>query len=141
MGTGGHGGSGVTTSATTSSATTGAATSATTSAASGALRQANPNVVVLVAELIPMNPVNTATCSTCLCTACAGRLTALNAVIGGAGGWAATHTTAASPVIVVDQFTGYDATVGADSQDGVHPNASGSTKIATKWAAALASYF
>jgi lysophospholipase L1-like esterase len=53
--------------------------------------------------------------------------------------WAAGKATAASPIMVVDQWTGFDAT--ADTVDGVHPNASGSTKMAAKWSAALTSFF
>ena len=48
-------------------------------------------------------------------------------------GWAAANSTAASPITVVDQFTGFNPAMGQDTSDGVHPNASGSTKIAAKW--------
>ncbi len=48
-------------------------------------------------------------------------------------------STAASPVIVVDQVTGFDIRKGQDTVDGCHPNPSGEEKMATKWFAALAS--
>ena len=57
---------------------------------------------------------------------------ALNAAI---PAWAASESTAQSPVIVVDQWTGFDTD--ADTYDGVHPNASGDAKIAQNWLEAL----
>ncbi|HVT06919.1 MAG TPA: SGNH/GDSL hydrolase family protein, partial [Polyangia bacterium] len=96
-----------------------------------ALRTANPSVVVLLAEIIPMN-VTGATCSGCSCASCATAVPALNAAI---VSFAAGKTTAQSPVIVVDQYTGFDAST--DTRDGVHPNTAGSQKMATRWYAAL----
>ncbi len=96
-----------------------------------ALRAANPSVTVLLAQLIPMN-VTSATCSGCSCATCPAGIAALNTAI---VSFAATKTTAASPVIVVDQNTGFDAT--ADTRDGVHPNTSGSQKVAARWLSAL----
>ena len=92
------------------------------------LRARNPNVWVLVAQIIAMNPINTASCSTCECTACGGRVQALNAMI---PNFATSKSTAASPVLVVDQWTGFNAST--DTSDGVHPTDSGSEKMATKW--------
>ena len=40
-----------------------------------------------------------------------------------------------SPVILVDQFSGYDAV--KDSYDKVHPNASGEEKVAQRWVEAI----
>jgi acyl-CoA thioesterase-1 len=103
------------------------------------LRGINPNVIILVAQLIPMDPINTSTCSTCACSACAGRVVTFNALI---PQWASTTNTATSPVIVVDQWTGFDATAGVDTVDGVHPNAtSGSPKVANNWYNALVPLF
>ena len=96
------------------------------------LRAKNPNVWVLVAQIIAMNPINTASCTTCQCTACGGRVQTLNGMI---PAWAASKSTAASPVLVVDQWTGFNATT--DTDDGVHPNDAGSEKMATKWFNAL----
>jgi mannan endo-1,4-beta-mannosidase len=102
-----------------------------------ALRVANPNVVVLVAQIIAMNPINTPACPTCACPACSGRVTTLDGMI---PAWAATKTTAASPVRVVDQLTGFNTAT--DTADGVHPNSTtGAPKIAAKWYAALAPLF
>jgi lysophospholipase L1-like esterase len=100
-----------------------------------AARAANPNVVILVAQIIPMN-VTEATCTGCTCAGCPTAVPALDQQI---VGWAAGKSSAASPVVVVDQLTGYDAT--ADNRDGVHPNEQGSQKIADRWFAALAPLF
>src|SRR5690606_41190807 len=54
------------------------------------------------------------------CATCAQGVQALNAAI---PAWAASESTAQSPVIFVDQWTGFDTD--ADTYDGVHPNASG----------------
>ncbi|GAA0207540.1 hypothetical protein GCM10010492_01380 [Saccharothrix mutabilis subsp. mutabilis] len=84
------------------------------------MRADNPDVQVLVAQIIPMNPAN--------CAECAQRVVDLNAAI---PGWAAAKSTARSPVTVVDQWTGFSTS--ADTGDGVHPNASGDRKIAGRW--------
>jgi len=81
-----------------------------------------------------MNVTN-ATCAGCTCNNCASDVPALNARI---VSWAAGISTAASPVRVVDQFTGYDA--GQDNGDGVHPNAGGAAKIAARWYSALEAF-
>lgn len=52
---------------------------------------------------------------------------ALNAAI---PAWAASQNTTASPIWVVDQYTGFST---SDLQDGVHPNASGNAKMAAKY--------
>jgi lysophospholipase L1-like esterase len=105
------------------------------SAVIDALRGANPNVTILVAQIIPMD-VTSATCSGCSCPSCVTAVPALNAQI---AAWAPTKSTAASPIIVVDQYTGFDAD--ADTRDGVHPNDTGSSKMAAKWYASLAPLF
>ena len=92
----------------------------------GRLRAANPNVRVLVAQIIPLQPSG--------CNDCTTRAQNLNAQI---PGWATTNSTAASPISVVDQFTGFNPAQGQDTSDGVHPNTSGSMKIAKKWFDAL----
>jgi lysophospholipase L1-like esterase len=96
-----------------------------------ALRAANPAVTVLLAQIIPMN-VTSATCSGCSCAGCATGVPALNTAI---ASFAAGKSTPASPVIAVDQYTGFDATT--DTRDGVHPNTQGSQKMASRWYAAL----
>jgi lysophospholipase L1-like esterase len=99
------------------------------------LRAANPNVTVFVAKIIPMN-VTSMTCSGCTCSACNTNIAALSAAL---DTWAPTKSTAASPVAIVDQNTGFDATT--DTRDGVHPNDSGSAKMAAKWDAVLEPLF
>lgn len=89
------------------------------------MRAGNPDMKVLVAQLIPMDPSQ--------CAACAQRVVDFNARI---PDWAGATSTARSPVTVVDQWTGFDTAV--DTYDGVHPSASGDEKIAARWYPALA---
>lgn len=92
----------------------------------GQMRANNPTMKILVAQIIPMNPPS--------CATCAGSVVALDNAI---PGWAAGLTTAQSPIIVVDQWTGFDDatdTVG----DGVHPNDAGFAKMAARWYPPLA---
>jgi lysophospholipase L1-like esterase len=84
------------------------------------MRAANPRMKILVAQIIPMNPST--------CPECAARVVNLNAAI---PAWAASLTTAASPITVVDQWTGF--TTATDTYDGVHPSDSGNVKIANRW--------
>lgn len=88
------------------------------------MRASNPDMKVLVAQLIPMNPSG--------CTGCAQRVVDFNARI---PEWARATSTSGSPVAVVDQWTGFDTA--ADTYDGVHPSASGDEKIAARWYPAL----
>ncbi|KAF2456896.1 SGNH hydrolase-type esterase domain-containing protein [Lineolata rhizophorae] len=86
----------------------------------GQMRDSNADMVILVAQIIPMNPSN--------CPECGARVEALNQAI---PAWAAEQTTVESPVTVVDCFTGFnDAT---DTVDGVHPNDAGNEKMADCW--------
>ncbi|MEV5430889.1 GDSL-type esterase/lipase family protein [Streptomyces sp. NPDC052701] len=89
------------------------------------MRESNPGMRILVAQLIPLNPGT--------CAACAQRVVDLNARI---PDWARATSTARSPVTVVDQWTGFSTAT--DTYDGVHPNASGDEKIAARWYPALA---
>jgi len=84
------------------------------------MRAQNPTMKILVAQILPMNPAN--------CPACAQRVIALNAAI---PGWAAGKTTAQSPIVVVDQWTGFNTA--SDTGDGVHPTDTGNRKIADRW--------
>ncbi len=91
------------------------------------MRAENPSMKILVAQIIPMNPAG--------CSACAQGVINLDAAI---PAWAASLTTAQSPIVVVDQWTGFnDAT---DTVDGVHPNDSGNPKIASRWYPALTKF-
>ncbi|WP_086851167.1 cellulose binding domain-containing protein [Amycolatopsis kentuckyensis] len=89
------------------------------------MRASNPDMKVIVAQIIPMEPSG--------CAACAQRVVALDTAI---PGWAAAKTTARSPITVVDQWTGFSAA--ADTSDGVHPIDSGFRKMADRWYPAVA---
>jgi lysophospholipase L1-like esterase len=88
------------------------------------MRASNPSMKVLVAKIIPMAPSS--------CAECAQRVVALNDAI---PGWAASKTTGQSPIVVVDQWTGFST--GSDTYDGVHPNAAGDQKMSDRWYPAL----
>jgi len=81
------------------------------------LRADNSRVIILLAKLIPVNnpPLNT-------------NIIALNAQIAGI---VSRKNSPVSPVILVDQNTGFNAA--SDTYDGVHPNSSGEEKMAQKW--------
>ncbi len=85
----------------------------------GMLRADNERVVILLAKLIPSTNSQSA----------------LDALNGRFDALAASLTTATSPVVVVDQSSGFDAN--ADTFDGIHPNEGGEVKMATKWFEAL----
>lgn len=87
-------------------------------------RASSPKVVVMLAQITPLDPGRVG--------AWGSNVPALNAVIPGI---AAGKSTADSPVLVVDQFTGFDAM--QDTMDGAHPNASGNQKLAEHWMAAI----
>jgi lysophospholipase L1-like esterase len=88
------------------------------------MRASNPNMKVLVAKIIPMNPSN--------CAECGQRVVNFNNAI---PAWAAAKSTAQSPVVVVDQWTGFNTAT--DTYDGVHPNDSGNQKMSNGWYPAL----
>lgn len=85
------------------------------------LRAVNPDVIVLVAQIIPTSdPARPS-------------LSPFNQAI---PGLASSKSTQRSPVLVVDQNSGFNAA--ANTYDSVHPNLSGETKMADKWNVALA---
>ncbi|MEQ4306128.1 cellulose binding domain-containing protein [Plantactinospora sp. B6F1] len=88
------------------------------------MRASNPAMTILVAKIIPMAPST--------CAECGQRAVALNDAI---PAWAASKTTAGSPIVVVDQWTGFST--GSDTYDGVHPNAAGDQKMSDRWYSAL----
>jgi lysophospholipase L1-like esterase/chitodextrinase len=88
------------------------------------MRASNAAMKILVAKIIPVAPPS--------CPECPARTVALNNAI---PAWAAAKTTAASPISVVDQWTGWNAST--DTADGVHPNDTGIVKMADKWYAPL----
>jgi hypothetical protein len=91
----------------------------------GQMRANNPTMKILVAQIIPMSPSN--------CSTCASDVVAFNNAI---PSWAAGLTTPQSPIIVVNQWSGFD--VVADTYDGVHPVTSGFVKMANRWFPPLA---
>ncbi|KAK3339162.1 SGNH hydrolase-type esterase domain-containing protein [Neurospora tetraspora] len=88
------------------------------------MRAVNPDVRLLVAQILPMEPSN--------CPDCAAKVRQLNRYI---PLWAQYVNNriqpGESPVRVVDQYTGFNAT--RFTTDGVHPNARGDEAIAQKW--------
>ncbi|MEV0649575.1 cellulose binding domain-containing protein [Phytomonospora sp. NPDC050363] len=89
----------------------------------GQMRAHNPAMRIVVAQIIPMHG----------CDTCPADAVALNERI---PAWAAGLTTAASPITVVDQWSGFD--VAADTYDGVHPTDSGFRKMADRFHPAVA---
>lgn len=63
------------------------------------------------------------------------KIQALNSAI---APWAQARNTSASPVWVVDHYTGFGS---GDLRDGVHPNDSGDTKMANVWYPAVTTAF
>jgi lysophospholipase L1-like esterase len=86
----------------------------------GELRKANPSAILLIAQHTPEGKDAVLT---------------LNADI---AKWATENTTAQSPVIAVDLYTGI---LPSDQSDGVHLNLSGSQKVADRFFAALKPFF
>jgi lysophospholipase L1-like esterase len=85
------------------------------------LRADNPQVIVLLAKLIPADGA---------IWDWASHIDSLNAEIPSI---ATDMQSEDSPIIIVDQYTGFDPTLGNDTFDGIHPNASGEEKMAQKW--------
>lgn len=89
------------------------------------LRQDNPRIVIMLAQLIPA-------------AQSAGddkAVIALNMII---PEFASDMNTKISPVIVVDQFSGFD--LSKDTYDKVHPTASGEEKMGKNWFDAINDY-
>jgi lysophospholipase L1-like esterase len=84
------------------------------------MRANNPRMKIIVAQILPMGQP--------ACTACTQAVINLNAAI---PNWAAGLSTTQSPIVVVDQWTGFS--VATDTGDGVHPNDSGFRKMANKY--------
>jgi lysophospholipase L1-like esterase len=84
------------------------------------IRQVNPQVTLLIAELIPCGDPE--------------QIRQLNQLIRQLANQMNTDN---SSVISVDQFSGFDPTRSKDTYDGCHPNAAGERKIADRWFAAL----
>lgn len=82
------------------------------------VRLAKPDIAILVAQLVPASDVRS-------------KIIELNSLI---PGLVATRFDRRSPLIVVDQFTGYFS---EDNYDGIHPAKSGEGKIASNWTNAI----
>jgi lysophospholipase L1-like esterase len=91
------------------------------------MRASNPAMKILVAKIIPMNPST--------CADCGQRAVNFNNAI---PAWATATSTQQSPIVVVDQWTGFSTS--ADTYDGVHPNASGDQKMSDRWYPALVNF-
>ncbi|WNG43883.1 SGNH hydrolase [Archangium minus] len=91
------------------------------------MRASNPNMKILVAQILPVAPGS--------CAECPRRTIEFNAAI---PSWAASKSTTASPIVVVDQWTGFNPAT--DTYDGVHPNDAGIVKIANKWYSPLTQF-
>ncbi|SMB81370.1 lipolytic protein G-D-S-L family [Hymenobacter roseosalivarius DSM 11622] len=89
------------------------------------LRGGNPRVKVLLAQLIPSAPPFAELNA---------KITALNALL---PALARAKTTDQSPVVIVDQNTGFSREAGVDLHDGLHPNDQGQAKMAARWYQAL----
>jgi lysophospholipase L1-like esterase len=89
------------------------------------MRANNPAMIILVAQIIPMDSARS-------CSSCAQNVIALNNAL---PAWVAGITSAASPVLLVDQWTGFNTD--NHTYDGVHPNAAGDQLIADNWFDAL----
>jgi lysophospholipase L1-like esterase len=85
------------------------------------IRFANPEVHILLAQLIPVDGETQNA-----------RIRSLNREIPNP---VSAKNTKSSPVTVVDQFSGFEAHL--DTYDGLHPNPSGEEKIARNWFIAL----
>ncbi|EMR66253.1 putative cellulose-binding family ii protein [Eutypa lata UCREL1] len=83
----------------------------------GVMRDSNPNMKIVVAQIIPMGFGNYNT-----------QIQSLNTAI---MPWAEGLNTTESPIWVVDQYTGFSGS--SDLRDGVHPNDSGDTKMMNVW--------
>jgi acyl-CoA thioesterase-1 len=82
------------------------------------LRAANPQVKILLAQITPSKASND---TLTMIPQYNARIPAL----------AAGKANALSPIVVVDQYTGYDVNV--DTYDGTHPSPSGEAKMAARW--------
>lgn len=87
----------------------------------GLLRQQNPNIHVLLAAIIPIGHAGANI-----------RVKTYNAALGALAG---SLDDARSRILLVDQFSGFDAS--QDTYDGLHPNESGIQKMAIRWLSAL----
>jgi len=91
-------------------------------------RSQNPDVIFFISKVTPV--------STSRYADWASSVVDLDSQITDA--WAASKSTAAAPIFIIDQWTGFDAT--ADTSDGVIPDMSGSQKMADNAYAAVSAH-
>ncbi|KAI1341115.1 carbohydrate esterase family 3 protein [Xylariaceae sp. FL0016] len=91
----------------------------------GVMRDSNPNMKIIVAQIIPLGIGNYNTA-----------IQALNKAI---PAWAEGLNKTESPIWVVDQYTGFSGSTML--RDGVHPNAAGDKKMADTWYPAVLNAF
>ncbi|KAI5864016.1 carbohydrate esterase family 3 protein [Durotheca rogersii] len=91
----------------------------------GVMRDSNPRIKIVVAQIIPMGFGNFNT-----------QIQNLNRAI---TPWAQGLNKTESPIWVVDQFTGFSGS--SDLRDGVHPNDSGDNKMTNVWYPAIVNAF
>lgn len=89
------------------------------------MRANNPAMKILVAQIIPMDSAQS-------CSSCAQGVINLNNAL---PAWAASLSTNASPIMIVDQWTAFSTS--SHTYDGVHPNSAGDQLIADNWFDAL----
>ncbi len=92
------------------------------------LRSHNPNIAVLLAKNIPSSPNRSVV-----------EAAAVQALGDAIPGFAQSKNRSGSPVIMVDQRSGFDPET--DTYDGLHPDDSGQAKMAARWFSALDSLF
>jgi hypothetical protein len=90
------------------------------------LRQKNPNVRILIAQISPTGDTFRNTNS------------GLDEFNQNLLGYAQRTSTAASPIVIVDMNTAWSTTQ-FDQEDGIHPNTEGEVQLAQRWANALIS--
>lgn len=83
------------------------------------MRASKPNMKIIISKLIPIDGSRF------------GGGDLIEALNKGMDAWAAKKTTRDSPIVIIDNFTGFDPK--ADTTDGEHPNDSGNHKIAAKF--------
>jgi lysophospholipase L1-like esterase len=100
------------------------------------LRARNPQIRIAVAQIVPVDPSHPGWFLTGNYAGVPASVLALNSRL---PAWAASISTGSSPVIVVDQYSGFDGR--ADTIDGIHPNSSGEAKLAQRWFSAIRGWF
>jgi parallel beta-helix repeat protein len=92
------------------------------------LRAKNPNIKIFLAKLPPTGDSYRNTNS--------GLITFNNQL----PGWASSRSTSASPIVVVDLYSGFDGRADNQAPRYIHPDESGEKKIADRWYSAIAPY-